>query len=138
MALSCVFAMVAQFYPIPFPDSRPLLGACCAIYFILSGVLQYIMTFIDKDTILFTKPNKTTKDELRIRTAFTRFQEYFSLIVEDRNDSSRATTAKMYVGRYFTLKGEYDEERFKSDVKMHIKLFEQRKYCEFTYDHKSD
>ena len=31
MFLSCVFAMIAQFFQIPFPDSRPLLGVCCAV-----------------------------------------------------------------------------------------------------------
>jgi hypothetical protein len=55
MFISCVFAMIAQFYPIPFPESRPLLAICCAMYFIISTVLQGIVTFVDKDTILFTK-----------------------------------------------------------------------------------
>jgi signal peptidase complex subunit 2 len=58
MFLSCAFAMTAQFYPIPFPKSRPLLGLCCAAYFILSSVLQFIVTFIDKETIMITKPHK--------------------------------------------------------------------------------
>jgi signal peptidase complex subunit 2 len=57
MFLSCVFALVAQFYPMPFPSSRPLLAVCCAAYFIISSILQGIVTFIDKDTIMFTKPN---------------------------------------------------------------------------------
>jgi signal peptidase complex subunit 2 len=58
MFLSCVFAMLAQFYPIPFPASRPLLGVCCAMYFILSTVLQFMITYIDKDIILMSKPEK--------------------------------------------------------------------------------
>jgi hypothetical protein len=29
MVVACAFAMVAQFYPMPFPQSRPLLGVCC-------------------------------------------------------------------------------------------------------------
>jgi signal peptidase complex subunit 2 len=56
MFSSCVFAMVAQFFPIPFPASRPLLGLCCASYFILSVILQYIVTYVDKDTIMITNP----------------------------------------------------------------------------------
>jgi signal peptidase complex subunit 2 len=58
MFLSCVFAMVAQFYPIPFPESRPLLAVCCGAYFIISSILQVFVTFVDKDTIMFTKANK--------------------------------------------------------------------------------
>lgn len=57
MFLSCVFAMLAQFYPMPFPDSRLLLAVCCGLYFIISTVLQYIVVFVDKDTIMFTKAN---------------------------------------------------------------------------------
>jgi len=61
MFLSCVFAMIAQFYPMPFPDSRLLLAVCCGFYFIISTILQYIVVFIDKDTIMFT-----TKCEVRL------------------------------------------------------------------------
>jgi len=65
MALSCVFAMIAQFFPMPFPSSRPLLAACCAMYFVLSSILQFIVSFMDRDTILFTKPTKVrTVDQL--------------------------------------------------------------------------
>jgi signal peptidase complex subunit 2 len=56
MFLSCLFAVTAQFFPIPFPSSRPLLAVCCASYFIISSILQFIVTFIDKDTIMFTRP----------------------------------------------------------------------------------
>lgn len=58
MTLSCVFALVAQFYPLPFPESRSLLAVCCIMYFLISAVLQYIVMFVDKDTIMFTSPNE--------------------------------------------------------------------------------
>lgn len=56
MTIACIFAMVAQFAPLPFPDSRLIIGLCCATYFCLSGVLQLITTFIDQDCILLTEP----------------------------------------------------------------------------------
>ena len=58
MFLSCVFAMIAQFYPMPFPDSRLLLFCCCAFYFIISSILQFIVVFVDKDAIMFTRANQ--------------------------------------------------------------------------------
>ena len=110
MFFSCVFAMAAQFYPMPFPDSRVLLAVCCALYFIISTVLQLIVVFVDKDTIMFVKPKPGVVDhEMRIRTNFPRFQEYFSVVIQGRDEQSPATTAKMYVGKYFTSKGEFDE-----------------------------
>ena len=49
---------------------------------------------------------------MEIRTSFPRFQEYFTLIVQFKGKpNERKTTAKMYVGRYFTEKGEFDEVR---------------------------
>eukprot|EP00536_Pseudo-nitzschia_multiseries_P003683 jgi/Psemu1/302104/fgenesh1_kg.58_\ len=56
MTVACVFAMIAQFAPLPFPDSRIAIGLCCACYFALSGILQLITTFVDQDCILLTKP----------------------------------------------------------------------------------
>lgn len=115
MFLSCVFAMIAQFYPMPFPDSRLLLAVCCALYFIISTVLQMIVVFIDKDTILFLKPKEGFNDhEIRVRTNFPRFQEFFTVIIQGKDEKSPATTAKMYVGKYFTSKGEFDEVRLTS------------------------
>lgn len=56
MTIACIFAVIAQFAPLPFPDSRIIIGLCCATYFALSGILQLITTFIDQDCILLTKP----------------------------------------------------------------------------------
>jgi len=137
MFVSCLFALCAQFYPIPFPDSRPLLGVCCTAYFVLSGVLQFIMTYVDKDMIMLTKAG-AGKEALRIRTSFPRFQETFNLTIEAREDPKRAVVAKMYVGRYFTVKGEFDDECYKRDVLTHAKRFESKQYKAFIYDHKSD
>lgn len=107
MFTACVFAMVAQFAPIPFPDSRPLLGLCGAAYFLLSGVLQYITTFIDKDAILLTKPcdpqdekqvprkNKDmTSYGLTIRSNLPRFSEWYTVRIEFSSSSSSSSNDK--------------------------------------------
>ncbi len=113
MLFSCVSAMVAQFYPTPFPASRLLLAICCAAYFIISSALQFIVTFVDKDTILFTKPSNGFGEAMRIRTTFPRFQEYFTLTVQYKDPlrAQSATIGKMYVGKYFTSKGEFEQVR---------------------------
>lgn len=49
---------------------------------------------------------------MEIRTSFPKYQEFFTLIVQFKGKPhERTTTAKMYVGRYFTEKGEFDEVR---------------------------
>lgn len=47
--------------------------------------------------------------EMRIRAKFERFQEYYVLNIQFKDPNSPCTSAKMYVGKYFTVKGEFDE-----------------------------
>lgn len=97
MFVACVFAMIAQFAPLPFPQSRPVLGVCGSLYFALSGVLQLIATFVDRDTILWTQrvtdrnrkpsvaPLKNQDLErygVRVRSALPRFSEWFTVTLE--------------------------------------------------------
>ena len=80
--LACAFAMVAQFWPSPFPESRPLLGICCSSYFALSGILQLVVWFWERDAIMFTEDampatsgaKRASELGLRIRSSFPRFQ----------------------------------------------------------------
>jgi signal peptidase complex subunit 2 len=130
MVASCVFAMVAQFYPLPFPESRPLLGACCAGYFFLSGVLQFFITFVDRNTIMTT--NAAGKcPAVQIDTTFHRFQEFFVMIVLPTtnvgDEDPGALTAKMYVGRYFTEEGMFDQVGFARDVEKMMHAYQNGK-----------
>lgn len=147
MFFACAAALIAQFYPMPFPDSRGLIFVCCAVYFIISFVLQLIQMFVDKDCILILYPKKDiTSHETIVRTSFARFQEYFELILEKQSKNSKSsqsqtetkTTAKMYVGKYFTEAGEYDEESFTADLLLLLERYENQQYTTFNYDHKSD
>lgn len=58
MVVACAFAMVAQFYPMPFPESRPLLGVCCVSYFLASTIIQLIVSYVEQDAILTTQPHE--------------------------------------------------------------------------------
>jgi len=56
MTAACLFAMGAQFCPIEFPESRPVIGVCGALYFVISGILQIITVVVDKDSIVVCRP----------------------------------------------------------------------------------
>lgn len=118
MIAACLFAVVAQFAPIPFPESRPVLGVCCCCYFLLSGVLQLITTFVDKDAILLTKPGKKSdtknKDLLsngvRVRSQFPRFSEWYTVILEYQGrENSPLVEQRWSVGQFFDKEGFFDE-----------------------------
>lgn len=142
MFVSCVFAMVAQFAPIPFPESRPLLGVCGCAYFLLSGVLQLIATFIDKDSILLTQPldgensKKTkTKNEMlqkhgvKVRSSLPRFSEWYTVILEFRDvENSPFTEQKWSVGKFFDNDGYFDEFGLMKEVESLYARFEKGEY----------
>lgn len=138
MVVACLFAMVAQFYPMPFPESRPLLGVCCTSYFIASSVLQLIVTYIEQDTIMLTFPKEDDDgkrigtdddDGLRIRTNFPRFQYDYTITVQKNVKDGPRTTESFIITDYFTEDGWFDADGFEEDVKKKaIQKFEAKKF----------
>eukprot|EP00559_Dactyliosolen_fragilissimus_P000545 CAMPEP_0184862732 /NCGR_PEP_ID=MMETSP0580-20130426/7446_1 /TAXON_ID=1118495 /ORGANISM="Dactyliosolen fragilissimus" /LENGTH=257 /DNA_ID=CAMNT_0027360703 /DNA_START=29 /DNA_END=802 /DNA_ORIENTATION=+ len=153
MIIACIFAATAQFAPLPFPESRYVLGACCVAYFIMSGILQLILTFVDKDAILITKP--MTKDGtteacikknpallthgLRIRTDIPRYSEFYTVTVEFQNMESTPFVSKTWsVGKFFDAEGMFDEFGLMEEVENLFERFEAAKFDSPSKDKKGN
>ena len=140
MAVACIFAMIAQFSPLPFPESRLVLGFCCAVYFMLSGALQLIQTFVDKDCILITQPVPTTVDKLkknpnlakyglRVRSIFPKFSEFYTVRIEFQNmDNGPFVNQTWSVGKFFDKEGMFDEYGLQYEVEALYRKFESGKF----------
>ncbi|KAL7545484.1 hypothetical protein ACHAWF_008835 [Thalassiosira exigua] len=146
MALACAFAAVAQFgLAADFPKNRFWLGVCCACYFCLSGILQLIMTFVDKDCILQTKPladaeaiklvkksgnKEMDKYGIRVRTQFPRFSEFYTVILEfqGKDPPSEFVKQTWSVGQFFDVDGFFDEEGLMEEVEKLYQRFEAGKF----------
>lgn len=143
MTVACIFAMIAQFSPLPFPESRPVLGICCALYFMLSGVLQLITTFLDKDCILLTKVlevGDTSKDNLkknpnltnyglRVRTIFPKFSEFYTVRIEYQGMPNSPFAEQTWsVGQFFDKEGMFDEYGLHYAVETLYRRFESGKF----------
>jgi signal peptidase complex subunit 2 len=132
MTLACIFALIAQFAPLPFPDSRVWVGLFCALYFVISGILQYMITFIDKDCIFVTKPLNLPKDKvlknpnliqygLRFRSSLPRFSEFYTVTIEfEGMEPSPFVQQKWSVGKFFDGEGMFDEYGLAEEV---VKLY---------------
>jgi signal peptidase complex subunit 2 len=151
MTAACAFAMVAQFAPIPFPESRIVLGLCCCCYFLLSGILQLITTFVDVDSILITKPfkkdgtngNDKTKSSqvknkdlfqcgVRVRSQFPRFSEWYTVILEFQGrENSPYVEQKWSVGQFFDKEGMFDEVGLQMEID---KLFQRLSEGDYNKD----
>ena len=146
MAVACTFAAVAQFgLATDFPKNRLLLGVCCASYFCLSGVLQLIMTFIDKDCIMITAPlndpeaiklvkaggnDQMDKYGIRVRSQFPRFSEYYTVILEFQGKDPPVEFVKetWSVGQFFDVDGFFDEEGMMMEIEKLYRRFEAGKF----------
>lgn len=62
--------------------------------------------------LLFQVSTEQSTGALRVRSKFPRFQEYYEVSFENDDlpaDQTTKTSAKLYVGRYFTARGEFYE-----------------------------
>jgi len=86
MIIACLFAMTAQFAPIDFPDSRILLGVCCGAYFVCSGILQFVVTFVQKDLMYTSQPfmNGGKEVVLKAHSVLGRFDSDYKVTLEVR------------------------------------------------------
>lgn len=162
MFAACVFAMFAQFAPLPFPESRPIIGACGMLYFILSGVLQLIATFVDGDTILWTCPltaanrkegapvpkNKDLEQYgVRVRSGLPRFSEWFTVTLElavpkdgktNKNSAEPPFVSQTWsIGHFFDKEGYFDEIGLGMEVDKLFERFNLGKYDVASSDNKS-
>jgi len=148
MVVACVFAMFAQFGPAiglakEFPDSRLLLGTCCAMYFLCSGAIQGIMSYYEGELILTTviikdENRRGVRKDLRwrISSLLPRFDEFYTLIIEYANDDASSPSYQKClkngpkksctwsVGLFFDKEGNFDSDSFMGKVDQLVKDFE--------------
>ena len=91
----------------PFPESRPLLGVCCLAYFLASTIIQLIVSYAEQDAILTTQPLEGGKEGgLRVRTQFPRFQDEYTVILEEVGVKEPPTVSSKFGGSGGGRKGE--------------------------------
>lgn len=85
----------------------------------LWSTLDFLCHVLPVQFILMTITLQGDKPSLRIGATFPRFQEYYTITIQENVSSKDAkavgplptTTGRHYVGKYFTSKGEFDEVR---------------------------
>jgi hypothetical protein len=84
-AVCIAFALYAQFHPAKFPDNWNVLAACVVGYFTFNSILTLYTTFIERGTIIFTKPRPgagaSSDVGLAVRCKMPRFSEAFTVVV---------------------------------------------------------
>ena len=128
MAVASLSALVAQFYPLPFPQNRALLGACVLVYFGLSGVYQVMASFLDRDYVYAARARRrgaapgaatgaaTGRAPVVLRSMMEKHSDVYRAVVECPSGREVARLERS-VGAYFTARGAFAERAFERDVR---------------------
>jgi signal peptidase complex subunit 2 len=122
MFAACCFAAVAQLNTSTFPHNRWLLGICGVMYFTLSTLLQFITTFIDQDTIVWT--NALT-DQNAVRSSNTRLlgpNSYYSLYMMKHHQSGTPQPLKNPIFRQHGVRVRSSLPRFSEFYSVTLEL----------------
>jgi len=144
-------SLLSHVYPAPFPRNWWCLLFCCAFYFIMSGVLQLLLTFIELESILLLRVDQKSKVSrdvrgLNVSSSFPRFQNMYTLAITpvpgsgrgvvalarsppfrpdlpEGNDSPHCLQQAWPVEHYFDEEGVFAEESFMEAVKEFLQRY---------------
>eukprot|EP00029_Vermamoeba_vermiformis_P014552 TRINITY_DN966_c0_g1_i1.p1 TRINITY_DN966_c0_g1~~TRINITY_DN966_c0_g1_i1.p1 ORF type:complete len:193 (+),score=77.83 TRINITY_DN966_c0_g1_i1:45-581(+) len=122
-AISCVLAVVSHFYPLPFPANLSLLIACSVSYFVLSAVLQYIASYIERDSIYASSLKDTRKPGARVRTQLGKYEHEYRIVIESRTKSQRVEV-KQSIAAWFDAQGVFNRTAFTNAYRGLLRTFE--------------
>lgn len=117
-----IIALVAQFYPKKFPESRNFLIGCILLYIVFSGILQLIIYKKEKNAILFTypPPGSFNSTGLVVSSKLPRFSDKYNLIIASADPESISAKPPVEftksVTQWFTKDGVLMEGLFLKDV----------------------
>eukprot|EP01084_Bolivina_argentea_P266868 452820_1 len=148
MTGACLCAFIAQFILDPFPAQYVELCAMVSLYFVLTGVLQFVLVCVDRDIIVRTMPCvDPVIPALVVKTSFDRLSETFTLWVCDSTNipkvgvsipficpnvdsGDRHTKKELKVGNFFDYEGHFDEvgieELTIATVRSHISKYKKK------------
>ena len=115
MTFACGVALVAQFFPLEISFGRPVVGTCCALYFIASSILQLVIFYVDGDIIYTSKPDQSRGGQfLVVRTGLERYQEMYKIVIEVHSGTEpskvlSSQSGEYSVGQFFSKSGEFYE-----------------------------
>ena len=116
--LTCATALVAQFYPTPFPDNYPLLVGCVVTYFLLNTLLQAFVLFYEGDTILSAR-SRTSAASYAVSSSLPRYSDTYTLTLRSPGGAQLAQLSKS-VSAWIYEDGDVDYERMCADIRVSL------------------
>eukprot|EP00244_Chara_vulgaris_P008993 TRINITY_DN3699_c0_g2_i1.p1 TRINITY_DN3699_c0_g2~~TRINITY_DN3699_c0_g2_i1.p1 ORF type:complete len:212 (-),score=48.71 TRINITY_DN3699_c0_g2_i1:174-779(-) len=128
--VTCAVALAAQLYPKKFPENRPFLLACIALYVILNLVIQFVSFFKEKNYIVLTHPveRSCTRTGLAVSSKMSRCSDTYTLRIESADPTSKAAYSAVEFTRsvtsWFCSDGTFAEDIFEEEVEELLEEYE--------------
>lgn len=130
LAVSFSMAALVYDYLFPFPESRTVLCGCVAGYFLISCLLTYHTTCVEKSifaTVLETDPSGIDpSDSWSASSNVKKYDTFYNLTLRHRNGKSRKereSSAVLPIEKFFDTEGVLQYERLQRDVmKLHANI----------------
>mmetsp|Transcript_3004 Transcript_3004/g.5078 ORF Transcript_3004/g.5078 Transcript_3004/m.5078 type:complete len:250 (+) Transcript_3004:63-812(+) len=135
-------SLLSHVYPAPFPKNWWVLLGCCAWYFIASGILQLLLSFVELESILLMRGKRDGGKRtpgFNMSSHFPRFQEFYTLGITpvpngslglpwapkfkpftDKDEAAPANQRQWSVSSFFDDEGFFYEELFCDAVREFI------------------
>jgi hypothetical protein len=84
--VACVVALVVQLYPVPFPESTPVLFGFILLYFALQATLVGVSAILDEDAFLTTRQGDDAARAICVSSTMERFSTTYDLTIKFADD----------------------------------------------------
>jgi len=131
---ACSMGIISHYAPIPFPTNSPLLVICAVLYFITSAILQYFVTYKQKDIIV-------TTDTFEVSTTIGSLDGKYSISIvpagiQKPNTTPTSIEKEYSIGEFFDYGGNLAKTKFQAEMKKLLtnyrkKIEEKRHYPVF-------
>ncbi|XP_024519463.1 probable signal peptidase complex subunit 2 [Selaginella moellendorffii] len=121
--LACLVALAAQLYPKKFPENKPVLLVCIALYVVLNLAIQAIVYFKEKNNIVVTYPfpGSFTSTGLAISSKLPRHSPKYTLRIASADPGHISAHSPVEftksVTKWFSSEGVFAEALFWEDVR---------------------
>lgn len=121
---ACIFGLLAQFYPVPLRQAKPVLIGLIALYFVFHGLMNLIGRIMqDKFAIMWIKADKTKKLP-RLEVCAKMERDSPEIVVGYVDLQSKRRVEKVWqVTEYFDSTGVFLKEKFREQVQKQLDDF---------------
>ena len=116
----CILAAYTHFTPIPFPENIYLIAFFVVVYGSISGFLQFIETFVERDRIFKSEKQKSGA-YYELKSSLPLYENKYTISnCCYENGSYKVQTLSKCISNWFSEDGTFLELKFKQDFRENL------------------